>query len=70
MEAAARRNDSRGVYRQIATIKKPVVRAEEPLFNQNGDLVTNEKEKAYVWKEHFDRLLNAGKEMDDGDKWC
>ena len=65
MENAARRNDTRAMYKYIDVLTKPTIKIDEPLLDKNNKKVLNPKEKLDVWKDHFEKLLNAGKELEE-----
>lgn len=64
MEKAAQRKDTRALYKFIEELNKPEAKKDEPLLDEKRERVCNRTEKLNIWKIHFEKLLNAGKNID------
>jgi hypothetical protein len=52
-------NNTRKMYQTINQFKKGYQHKFKAIRNKKGELTMNNKEKAEVWKEHFDKSLNT-----------
>jgi len=52
-------NNTRKMYQTINQFKKGYQHKFSIIRNKKGELVINTKEKAEIWKEYFDKLLNT-----------
>ena len=52
-------NNTRKMYQTINQFKKGHQHKFNMIRNKKGDLAMNAKERAEIWKEYFDKLLNT-----------
>jgi hypothetical protein len=52
-------NNTRKMYQTINQFKKGYQHKFNTIRNKKGELAMDKKEKAKIWKEHFDKLLNT-----------
>ena len=59
IEEDKKHNNTRKIYRTINQFKRGYQHKFNAITNKKGELVMNKTEKAEIWKEHFDILLNT-----------
>ena len=59
IEEDQKHNNTRKMYHTIHQFKKGYQHKFCIIRNKKGELALNTKEKAEIWKEHFDKLLNT-----------
>jgi hypothetical protein len=59
IEEDRKHNNTRKMYKTINQFKKGCQHKFNTIRNKKGELVMNTKEKAEIWKEHFDKVLNT-----------
>jgi len=59
IEEDQKQNNTRKMYQTINQFKKRYQNKFNAIRNKKGELLMNKKEKAEIWKEHFDKLLNT-----------
>ena len=58
-EQAARRNDTRTIYKVVNTLTNKINgNTELPVKSKNGDVLRNPEDQAKRWVEHFKKILN------------
>ena len=57
-------NNTRKMYQTINQFKKGYQHTFNMIRNKNGELAMNTKERAEIWKEYFDKLLNIDEPME------
>ena len=50
-------NNTRKMYQKVNQFKKGYQHKFSIIRNKKGEMATNTKEKAEIWKEYFDKLL-------------
>ena len=58
-EEDQKHNNARKIYQTVNQFKKGYQHKFHIIRNKNGELAMNEKEKAEIWKDYFDKLLNT-----------
>jgi hypothetical protein len=58
-EEDQKHNNARKMYQTVNQLKKGCQHKFSIIRNKKGELATNTKEKAVIWKEYFDKLLNT-----------
>ena len=64
IEEDKKHTNTRKMYQTINQFKRGNQHKFNVIRNKKGELVMNKKEKAEIWKEHFDKLLNTGDSKD------
>jgi len=59
IEEDQKHNNTRKMYETLNQIKKGYQHKFSIIRNKKGELTMNTKEKAKIWKEYFDKLLNT-----------
>jgi hypothetical protein len=59
IEEDQKHNNTRKIYQTINQFKRGYQNEFNIIRNKNGELTMNKKEKAGIWKEYFDKLLNT-----------
>jgi hypothetical protein len=59
IEEDQKHNNTRKMYQTINQFKKGYQHKHNIIRNKKGELVINTKERAEIWKEYFDKLLNT-----------
>jgi hypothetical protein len=59
IEEDQKHNDTRKMYQTMNQFKKRYQHKFNMIRNKKGELAVNKKEKAEIWEEHFDKLLNT-----------
>jgi len=60
IEEDQQNNNTRKMYETVNQFKKGYQHKFSVIRNKKGELAVNTKEKAEMWKEYFDKLLNTG----------
>ena len=64
MEDAARVNNTKKLCRCINEIRKPRIRTQDAVLDEQENRVSDIKGKLKIWKNHFERLLNPERLID------
>ena len=59
IEEDKKHNNTRKMYQTINQFKRGYQHKFNAIRNKKGELVMDKTEKAEIWKEHFDKLLNT-----------
>ena len=59
VEEGQKLNNTRKTYQTVNQFKKGYQHKFSIIRNKKGELAVNTKEKAEIWKEYFDKLLNT-----------
>jgi len=59
IEDDQKHNNTRKMYQTVKQFKKGHQNKFSIIRNKKGELAMNTKEKAEIWKEYFDKLLNT-----------
>ena len=59
IEDNKKHNNARKMYKTINQFKRGYQHKFNAIRNKKGEMVMNKTEKAEIWKEHFDKLLNT-----------
>jgi len=59
VEEDHKHNNTRKIYQTVNQFKKGYQHKFSMIRNKKGELAMNTKEKAEIWKEYFDKLLNT-----------
>ena len=59
IELVEEANNTRKMYQTVNQFKKGYQHKFSVIRNKKGELAMNAKEKAEIWKEYFDKLLNT-----------
>ena len=59
IEEDQKHNNTRKMYQTVNQFKKGYQHKFSIIRNEEGELAMNTKEKAEIWKEYFDKLLNT-----------
>jgi len=64
IEDDQKNNNTRNMYQTINQFKKGYQQKFNMIRNKKGELAINTKERAEIWKEYFDKLLNTEETME------
>jgi hypothetical protein len=59
IEQHHKHNNTRKMYQTVNQFKKVYQHKVTTIRNKKGEMAVNTKEKAEIWKEYFDKLLNT-----------
>ena len=59
IEEDQKHNNTRKMYQTVNQFKKGYQHKFSIIRNKKGELAMNTKQKAEIWKDHFDKLLNT-----------
>jgi hypothetical protein len=60
IEEDQKHNNTWKIYQTIKQLKKGYQHKFKAIRNKKGELAMDKKEKAVIWKEHFDKLRHKG----------